>query len=90
MKKFLLDMFGDRSDINPKVVVGVSAFCIMVLYGFADIAMAVFGKNFHVEPIVFQGILATTFGALGIAGLEAIFGNKNIDKPKDSTEQKTE
>lgn len=84
-------MFSDHSDINPKVVVGVCAFCTMVLYGFADVAMGIFGKDFHVEPIVFQGMLATTFGSLGIAGLEAIFGNKNIEKPKDSsTETKTE
>jgi len=84
-------MFSDKSDINPKVVVGVSAFCTMVLYGFANVVMAILGKDFHVEPIVFQGMLATTFGSLGIAGLEAIFGNKNIDKTKDSsTETKAE
>lgn len=82
-------MFSDKSDINPKVVVGVSAFSMMVLYGFANIAMAVFGKELHIEPIVFQGMLATTFGSLGIAGLEAIFGNKNIEK-NPPTETKAE
>ena len=84
-------MFSDKSDINPKVVVGVCAFCTMVLYGFTNVVMSILGKSFHVEPIVFNGMMGTTFGSLGIAGLEAIFGNKNIDKTKDSpTEQKAE
>lgn len=84
-------MFGDKSDINPKVVVGVLAFCTMVLYSFANVVMSILGKGFVVEPIVFNGMMYTTFGCLGIAGMEAIFGNKNIEKTKDSTtEQKTE
>ena len=53
--------------------------------------MSILGKGFVVEPIVFNGMMYTTFGCLGIAGMEAIFGNKNIEKTKDSTtEQKTE
>lgn len=83
-------MFSDKSDINPKVVVGVTSFCTMVLYGLSNVVMAILGKEFHIEPIVFNGMMYTTFGALGIAGMEAIFGNKNIDKTNNSTGQKTE
>jgi hypothetical protein len=37
-------------------------------------------KDFVIEPIVFNGLMYTTFACLGIAGAEAVFGNKNIAK----------
>jgi hypothetical protein len=83
MKEFLLKMFADKSDINAKVVVGVTAFVTMVVYGLTDVITGAMGKSFVVEPIVFNGLMYTTFGGLGIAGIEAIFGNKNIEKDKD-------
>ena len=84
MKQFLLKMFADKSDINAKVVVGVTAFVTMVIYGMTDIVTGAMGQSFVVEPIVFNGLMYTTFGCLGIAGAEAIFGNKNIDKDDKS------
>jgi len=82
MKEFLLKMFADKSDINAKIVVGVTAFVTMVIYGLTDVITGAMGKSFVVEPVVFNGLMYTTFGGLGIAGIEAIFGNKNIDKDK--------
>lgn len=73
-------MFSDHSAINPKVVVGFIAFLIMVLYAFTNIVLSAFGHKFDVEPIIFNGLMYTTFGSLSIAGVEAIFGNKNIKK----------
>jgi len=87
MKDFLLRMFSDKSDINPKVVVGVTAFVTMVIYGLTDVVTGAIGKEFIVEPIVFNGLMYTTFGCLGIAGAEAIFGNKNL-KIEQKSEQK--
>ena len=78
MKKFLLNMFSDKSDINPKVVVVFFAFVSLVVYGLTDIITGALGKQFVVEPIVFNGLLTLVIGAFGIAGLEAIMGNKNI------------
>jgi len=86
MKQFLLKMFADKSDINAKVVVGVTAFITMVIYGLTDVVTGAMGKAFVVEPVVFNGLLYTTFGCLGIAGAEAIFGNKNISKDEKPTE----
>jgi hypothetical protein len=84
MKEFLLRMFSDKSDLNPKVVVGVLSFTTMVVYGLTDVVTGAIGKEFIVEPIVFNGLMYTTFGCLGIAGAEAIFGNKNLKKEETS------
>ena len=85
MKDFLLRMFSDKSDINPKAVVGVVSFITMVIYGLTDVVTGALQIKFLVEPIVFNGLMYTTFGCLGIAGAEAIFGNKNL-----KVEQKSE
>jgi len=83
MKQFLMRMFSDKSDVNAKVVVGFVSFITMIIYGLTDVVTGAIGKQFLVEPIVFNGLMYTTFGCLGIAGAEAIFGNKNL--PKDES-----
>jgi hypothetical protein len=82
MKQFLMKMFSDKSDINPKVVVGFVSFVTMIVYGLTDVVTGAIGKGFIVEPIVFNGLMYTTFGCLGISGLEQIMGNKNLEKGK--------
>jgi len=88
IKDFLLRMFSDKSDINPKVVVGVTSFITMIIYGLTDVVTGAMGKTFVVEPIVFNGLMYTTFGCLGIAGVENVFGNKNLLKIEHNLEQK--
>jgi hypothetical protein len=83
MKQFLLKMFSDKSDINPKVVVGFISFITMIVYGVTDVVTGAMHKDFVIEPIVFNGLMYTTFGCLGIAGAEAVFGNKNIAKQSE-------
>jgi len=83
MKQFLLKMFSDKSDINPKVVVGFISFVTMIVYGLTDVVTGAMRKDFVIEPIVFNGLMYTTFACLGIAGAEAVFGNKNIVKQSD-------
>ena len=80
MKNFLLNMFSDHSAINPKVVTGFISFIAMIIYGMTDVVTGAMGKAFVVEPIVFNGLMYTTFGCLGISGVETIFGNKNLKK----------
>ena len=80
MKQFLMRMFSDKSDVNSKAVVGFMSFMAMLIYGMTDVVTGAVGKEFIVEPIVFNGLMYTTFGCLGIAGAEAIFGNKNISR----------
>ena len=75
-------MFADKSDINSKAVVGFMSFVAMLVYGMTDVVTGAMGKEFVVEPLVFNGLMYTTFGCLGIAGLEAVMGNKNLDKTK--------
>jgi len=79
-------MFSDKSDVNAKVVVGFVSFITMIIYGLTDVVTGAIGKDFIVEPIVFNGLMYTTFGCLGIAGAEAIFGNKNLSKENYKTE----
>jgi hypothetical protein len=45
-----------------------------------DVITGALKKEFVIEPIVFNGLMYTTFACLGIAGAEAIFGNKNLSK----------
>jgi hypothetical protein len=87
MKQFLMRMFSDKSDVNSKVVVGFISFTTMIIYGLTDVVTGAIGKDFVVEPIVFNGLMYTTFGCLGIAGAEAIFGNKNLAKDETKTEE---
>lgn len=87
MKQFLMRMFSDKSDVNAKVVVGFISFTTMIIYGLTDVITGAIGKDFIVEPIVFNGLMYTTFGCLGIAGAEAIFGNKNLSKENSKTEE---
>jgi hypothetical protein len=87
MKQFLMRMFSDKSDVNSKVVVGFISFTTMIIYGLTDVVTGAIGKDFIVEPIVFNGLMYTTFGCLGIAGAEAIFGNKNLAKDETKTEE---
>ena len=87
MKQILMRMFSDKSDVNAKVVVGFISFTTMIIYGLTDVVTGAIGKGFIVEPIVFNGLMYTTFGCLGIAGAEAIFGNKNLAKDETKTEE---
>ena len=87
MKQFLMKMFSDKSDVNSKAVVGFMSFIAMLIYGMTDVVTGAIGKGFIVEPIVFNGLMYTTFGCLGIAGAEAIFGNKNLSKDQPKTEE---
>lgn len=87
MKQFLMRMFSDKSDVNAKVVVGFISFTTMIIYGLTDVVTGAIGNDFIVEPIVFNGLMYTTFGCLGIAGAEAIFGNKNLSKENSKTEE---
>lgn len=87
MKNFLMRMFSDKSDINSKAVVGFMSFVAMLIYGMTDVVTGAMHKEFTIEPIVFNGLMYTTFGCLGIAGAEAIFGNKNLKKDEPKTEE---
>ena len=78
MKNFLLRMFSDKSDVNPKAVVGFFAFVALIVYGLTDVVTGAIGKAFIVEPIVFNGLMYIVFGCFGIAGVETVMGNKNI------------
>jgi hypothetical protein len=85
MKQFLIKMFSDKSDINPKTVVGFISFVTMIIYGLTDVITGALHKEFVIEPIVFNGLMYTTFGCLSISGAEAIFGNKNLTKNTEET-----
>jgi hypothetical protein len=78
MKKFLNDMFSDHSSINAKVVVGFIAFMAIIVYSLTDIVTGAMGIAMVIEPIIFDGLKTTAWVCLGIGGIEAIVGNKNL------------
>ena len=70
------DIFKDENDINEKSVVGFSAFAIMTLFAFVDLATGYFGKDLVINELIYNSFVIVTLGSFGIAGLEKFAGNK--------------
>ena len=64
------DIFKDENDINEKSVVGFSAFAIMTLFAFVDLATGYFGKDLVINELIYNSFVFVTLGCFGIAGLE--------------------
>ena len=64
------DIFKDENDINEKSVVGFSAFAIMTLFAFVDLATGYFGKDLVINELIYNSFVIITLGSFGIAGLE--------------------
>ena len=64
------DIFKDENDINEKSVVGFSAFAIMTLFAFVDLATGYFGKDLVINELIYNSFVFITLGCFGIAGLE--------------------
>lgn len=89
MKNFLNNMFSDHSSINAKVVVGFIAFVAMVIYSLTDVVTGALGKPMVIEPIIFDGLKTTAWVCLGIGGVEAILGNKNLKKDENGNSEES-
>ena len=66
----LKEIFKDENDINEKSVVGFSAFAIMTLFAFVDLATGYFGKDLVINELIYNSFVFVTLGCFGIAGLE--------------------
>jgi len=64
------EIFKDENDINEKSVVGFSAFAIMTLFAFVDLATGYFGKDLVINELIYNSFVFVTLGCFGIAGLE--------------------
>ena len=64
------DIFKDENDINEKSVVGFSAFAIMTLFAFVDLATGYFGRDLVINELIYNSFVFVTLGSFGIAGLE--------------------
>lgn len=64
------DIFKDENDINEKSVVGFSAFAIMTVFAFVDLATGYFGKDLVINELIYNSFVIITLGCFGIAGLE--------------------
>jgi hypothetical protein len=64
------DIFKNENDINEKSVVGFSAFAIMTLFAFVDLATGYFGKDLVINELIYNSFVIVTLGSFGIAGLE--------------------
>jgi hypothetical protein len=87
MKKFLLRAFSDKSDLNPKVIVGFSSFIVMTVFAFADIGTGLIGKDLVISDFIYNSFLIIVLGSLGISGVENLMGNKNIKKSENANEE---
>ena len=72
----LKDIFKDENDINEKSVVGFSAFAIMTLFAFVDLATGYFGKDLVINELIYNSFVFVTLGCFGIAGLEKFASRK--------------
>ena len=70
------DIFKDKNDINEKSVVGFSAFAVMTLFAFVDLATGYFGKDLVINELIYNSFVFVTLGCFGIAGLEKFAGKK--------------
>jgi len=70
------DIFKDKNDINEKSVVGFSAFAVMTLFAFVDLATGYFGKDLVINELIYNSFVFITLGCFGIAGLEKFAGKK--------------
>jgi len=70
------DIFKDKNDINEKSVVGFSAFAIMTLFAFVDLATGYFGKDLVINELIYNSFVIITLGCFGIAGLEKFASKK--------------
>ena len=66
----LKDIFKEENDINEKSVVGFSAFAIMTVFAFVDLATGYFGKDLVINELIYNSFVIITLGCFGIAGLE--------------------
>jgi hypothetical protein len=72
----LTEMFKDDNSINEKAVIGFLAFLMMVLTLIIDLYTGLKGSEMPIHEFVFDGFLYITLGALGIASVDKIWGNK--------------
>ncbi len=81
MKKFLHDLFNDNNSINEKAVVGFIAFFMMVISLIVDLVTGWLGRELLINEFIFDGFMAITLGAFGIASIDKWInktkGNKN-------------
>ena len=72
----LTEMFKDDNSINEKAVIGFLAFSMMVLTLLIDLYTGIKGEEMPIHEFVFDVFLYITLGALGIASVDKIWGNK--------------
>ena len=72
----LLDIFKDDNDINEKSVLGFLSFAILAAYGIIDVITGLEGKQFVIEPIIFEVFAALTAGCFGISSYEKVQNRK--------------
>lgn len=77
---FIKDLFDDNNHINEKSVVGFASFVCMVLALVVDLVTGWMGKPLVINEFIFDGFLAITLGAFGIASVDKYINNKHNKK----------
>jgi len=60
-------IFKKTNDYDEKVIIGVIAFIILVIYAVSDIVSGFLSKPFDVTEFIFNGFLFITLGAFTIS-----------------------
>ena len=83
---FIKDLFSDDNHINEKSVVGFGAFLCMVVALIVDLVTGWMGKPLVINEFIFDGFLAITLGAFGIASVDKYINNKHNKKKEEEAE----
>jgi len=84
---FFKELFSDNNHINEKSVVGFASFICMVLALVIDLVTGWLGKELLINEFIFDGFLAITLGAFGIASVDKYINNKHNKKPEEKVEE---
>ena len=81
--RFIKELFNDNNHINEKSVVGFASFLCMVIALVVDLVTGWMGKPLVINEFIFDGFLAITLGAFGIASVDKYINNKHNKKPEE-------
>jgi len=72
------NIFKDDNNINEKSVIGFLSFMVMIIFACTDLITGYLGKDLVINEFIYDSFTLITLGCFGIAGLEKIFGKKEI------------
>lgn len=82
---FFKDLISDDNHINEKSFIGYMSFICMFIALVVDLITGWMGKELLINEFIFNGFLAITLGAFGIASVDKYINAKH-NKPEKKEE----